>query len=140
MHITRQLLKKFFHDINYLYKDNKDFQDIVKRTNTAKFLDLLAKQNTPYTSINKLCLIPESKTFIWKFFSFPDTVLMPTLPETMLYGALSDFLHTDQFNKVIISNLSNNEFKEFISCLSSYYKKSILEFDEMQAEFGDDII
>ena len=140
MHITRQLLEKFFHDINYLYKDNKDFQDIVKRTNTAKFLELFAKQNTPYTSINQLCLKPESKTFIWKFFRFPDTVLMPTLPETMLYGALSDFLHTDQFNKVIISNLSNNEFKEFISCLSSYYKKSILEFDEMQAEFGDDII
>ena len=65
---------------------------------------------------------------------------MPTLPETILYGALSDFLHIDQFSKVIISNLSNNEFKQFISCLSSYYKKSILEFDEMQAEFGDDMI
>jgi len=140
LHITRQLLEKFFHDINYLYKDNKDFQDIVKRTNTAKFLELLAKQNTPYTSINKLCLKPESKTFIWKFFSFPDTLVMPTLPETVLYGALSDFLHTDQFNKVIVSNFSHNELKEFISCLSNYYKKSIIEFDEIQAELSEDII
>ena len=140
MHITRQLIEKFFHDIKYLYKSNKEFQVIVKNENTAKFLELFAKQNTPFTAVNQLCLNPESKTFIWKCFSFPDTLLMPSLPETLIYGVLSDFLHADQFNKVIISHLSNNEFKQFISCLSSYYKKSITEFDEMQAEFSDDTI
>ena len=137
MYITRRLTEKFFHEIKYLYKSNKEFQVIVENENTPKFVELLRKQNTPFTAINQLCLNPKCKTYIWKFFSFPDTVLMPTLPETVLYGAFSDFLHTDQ---VIISNLSNIDFKQFISCLSSYYKKSILEFDEMKAEFGDDII
>jgi hypothetical protein len=140
LHITRQLIEKFFHDIKYLYKSNKELQAIVKNENTAKLLELFAKQNTPFTAVNQLCLNPESKTFIWNYFSFPGTVLMPLLPETLIYGVLSDFLHADQLNKVIISNLSNNEFKQFISCLSSYYKKSIIEFDEMQAELGDDTI
>ena len=140
MYITRRLTEKFFHEIKYLYKSNKEFQVIVENENTPKFVELLRKQNTPFTAINQLCLNPKCKTYIWKFFSFPDTVLMPTLPETVLYGAFSDFLHTDEFNKVIISNLSNIDFKQFISCLSSYYKKSVLEFDEMKAEFGDDII
>jgi len=140
LHITRQLIEKFFHDIRYLYENNKEFQVIVKNENTAKFLEAFARQNTPFTAVNRLCVNPGSKTFIWNFFSFPDTVLMPSLSETLIYDVLSDFLHTDQFNKVIISNLSNNEFKQFISCLSSYYKKSIMEFDEMQAEFSDDTI
>ena len=133
-------MEKFFHDIKYLYKSNKEFQVIVKNAFSPKFVELLGKQSTPFTAINQLCLNPECKAFIWKFFNFPDTVLMPTLPETVLYGALSDLLHTDEFNKVIISNLSNIDFKQFISCVSSFYKKSILEFDEIQAEFGDDTI
>lgn len=87
-----------------------------------------------------MLLHPESKTFIWEKFSFPDTVVMPTLPETVLYGVLSDFLHADQFNKVIVSNFLHNELKEFISCLSNYYKKSSIEFDEIQAELSEDII
>jgi hypothetical protein len=133
-------LEIFFNDIKNLYKNDKEFQAIVKSTNTEKFCSVFAKQNTPFNAVNKLLLNPESKAFIWKKFSFPHTVVMPTLPETVLYGVLSDFLHSDQFNKVIISNLSNDIFKEFISCLSNYYNKSIIEFDEIQAECGEDII
>jgi hypothetical protein len=133
-------LEKFFTDIKYLYQNNKEFQAIVKRTNTEKFCTIFAKQNTPFNAVNQVLLHPESKTFIWEKFSFPDTVVMLTLPETVLYGVLSDFLHADQFNKVIVSNFSHNELKEFISCLSNYYKKSIIEFDEIQAELSEDII
>jgi len=133
-------LGKFFTDIKYLYHNNKEFQAIVKRTNTDKFTTIFAKQHPPFNAVNQVLLNPESKTFIWEKFNFPDTVVMPTLPAAILYGVLSDFLHADQFNKVIISNFSQNEFKEFISCLSNYYKKSIIEFDEIQAEVSDDII
>jgi len=133
-------LEKFFTDIKYLYHNNKEFQAIVKRTNTEKFCTIFAKQNTPFSAVNQLLLNPESKTFMWEKFSFPDTVVMPTLPERMLHGVESDFLRAGQFNEVIVSNFSHNEFKEFISCLSNYYKKSIIEFDEIQAELSEDII
>ena len=136
MNIKRQLLETFFSEIKHLYNNNKEFQKIVKDENNAKFYTSLEKQYTPFNVVNQLLLNSKSKSFIWKHFNFSDTVVMPTLPEVLLYGVLSDFLHADQFNKVIISNFANKELKEFMSCLSKYYSKSVVEFDEIQAESG----
>ena len=133
-------MEKFFRDIKDLYDRDKEFQAMVKKSNTEKVYSNFTKEYISFSAVNKLLLNPALKNYIWKKFSFPDTVLMPSIPEILLYGVLSEFLHSDQFNKVILSNLANSEFKEFISCLSNYYEKSIVEFDEIQAEFSEDII
>ena len=65
---------------------------------------------------------------------------MPALSRTVVYGALSEVIHNDHFNKVIMSNLSNEDYKCFMLCLSKYYKKSMIEFDEMQSELDEEII
>lgn len=65
---------------------------------------------------------------------------MPALSRTVVYGALSEVIHNDHFNKVIMSNLSNEDYKGFMLCLSKYYKKSMIEFDEMQSELDEEIV
>ena len=134
------MLETFFTDVKSLYHSNENFQALVKRTMGKEICKELAKNHTAFTCVNKLLNVAQSKIFVWREFEFPETLAMPTIPKKILYGALCEVIHEDQFNKVIVSNLSNNDYKDFLSYLSNYYDKSVLEFDEMQSELDEEII
>lgn len=134
------MFETFFRDVKSLYHNNEKFQALVKRTMDKEIRKDLAKNYTAFTSVNKLLNDPETKSFVWRKFEFPETLAMPTMPKNVLYGALSAVIHDDQFSKVVVSNLSNNVYKDFLSYLSNYYDKSVLEFDEVHSELDEEII
>ena len=90
-----------------------------------------------FSTINDLLSVTSVKEFLWKHFNFPETIKVPLLPSSLLYGALSDIIHNNLFSKVIISDVSTTDFKEFMTCLSNHYEKSLVEFNEEQSELDE---
>jgi hypothetical protein len=97
------------------------FREMVTSLDNQTYHKNFKKPYPTFSTINELLSVSSVKEFLWKHFNFPETIKVPLLPSNLLYGALSDIIYNNSFNKVIISDMSTNDYKEFMTCLSNHY-------------------
>ena len=98
----------------------------------------LKKRVISYTLMNQALINEEVKTLVWNHFDFDHTVVVPLFSDALIYGITSEVLHTNYFNKIIVSDKSPSELKSFFNLLADYYKKPLEEFDEMQSVLDEE--
>ena len=87
--------------------------------------------------MNQALINEEIKTVVWAHFNFDNTVVVPMFSDAVIYGIMSEVLHTNYFNKIIVSDKSPLELKSFFNLLADYYNKPV-EFDEMQSVLDEE--
>lgn len=92
------------------------------------------------TKINTLLLNATVQEAVWESFGFDRNMPLPTFPDQVLYGVLSEVYHNPGSRSIVISNMADDSYVQFFNALANYTRRTIQFYDEESAASYDDSI
>ena len=136
------MIERFFTDVRSLLYIDTSLQELISKlvdqALSKALINALKKKVISYTLMNQALINEEIKTVVWTHFNFDHTVVVPMFSDALIYGIMSEVLHSNYFNKIIVSDKSSLELKSFFNLLADYYKKPLEEFDEMHSVLDEE--
>ncbi len=86
------------------------------------------------TPINQILLKHDSlRAYIWNIIGIDPDIRLPMLPTDMLYGSVSDLMHSPTFQYILISNHMPKDLVAFYDAVAKAYKRSLQVYSEEDA-------
>ena len=82
----------------------------------------------------------EVQNIIWKQFNLDLKYRLPVFGSSMLYGSISEIIHSPTIRDIIVSDESPEEYRFFFNELAKYYQINFVVFDEILASGGEDLL
>ena len=94
---------------------------------------IVLKPNTKMSHVNKVLSHSDVKVVVWASLGYDESVVLPSFPNDVLYGRLSEMLHQPKYRSIFLSNRTDSEYKAFISAAVAKYDLAIEEYSEEEA-------
>jgi hypothetical protein len=139
----RTSLENFFREIIRLYQINPKTSNIIhiaihdpKLVGNNAVITFISEMKKPFPRMkvaeNVLKVSPIHAT-VWKYFNFDANCPLPNLDPNLLYGTLSDVVHTPKCKEIIISDHAIPQIRCFFNLLAKHQCTSVREYKEVIA-------
>lgn len=137
MYGRRYVLETFFNHVLDLYRlPNSPLKTEIAKTRFGKDMEEEVKRHRqPKMSlVNKVLRINSVWSVVVREFSLGDDTIYPDFQGTLLYGVLSEGMHNPDLTKVIVSDLSESNYKTFFRRAAQFCDLGFTEFKEEYSE------
>jgi hypothetical protein len=90
------------------------------------------------SAIDKTVRIPAIQAAVWEHFGFEQHVKYPVLSGDLLHGTLSNAVHNKVFKKIPVSDMADDNYKNFLGVVAKMYLQTVDEYSELDASTYED--
>ena len=112
----------------------------VPSKNSKTSVTVVADKNIPIpkpypkmSHINNALRYSEVKDIVWTTLGFDKSLVLPSFPNDILYGRLSEMLHDPRYRQILLSDKEDPVYKLFFTTVVNKYELSIEEYSEEEA-------
>ncbi len=136
----RYILEKFFLRVKDVFDENETVKEAIKKHASPKDIQEIRKSFPKMTTINRILENEFCRQAVWQAMGLNSSVPLPSLHNNLLYGTLSDAVHSPGMRTVYLAKESDKSLVVFFSEVSVLFKTDITFFNMDMALAGRDLL